>query len=548
MRLVLKLFLGFFLITGIAAFFVMRVFVNEVKPGVRQAMESTLVDAANVLAEMAAADVKDGTIRSGSFTRNLAKARQRDLKAMVWRFPKRSLDYRVTITDAKGIVIYDSLGRDLGRDNSRWNDVYRTLRGEYGARSSPEIAGEEGDTVMHVAAPVYDPADGRTLIGVLSLAQPNRSIDPFIAASQRAIIERGAWLIGLSALVGVLVTMWLTTGLGQLSRYARAVSAGEPVPPPRRRRDEIGDLGQALETMRRKLEGKAYVEQYVQSLTHEMKSPLAAIRGAAELLQEPLPEADRVHFARSIVDQQERLTETIDKLLALAEVEQHGWLQTRDPIALPALLADAAAAAQVRAQAAGVRVHIGNVPDLRVQGDGYLLRQALHNLIDNAIAFSPSGAEIALPALLADATAAAQVRAQAAGVALQVNAVPDLRVHGDGYLLRQALHNLIDNAIAFSPSGAEIALQAEVDGQGVRLQVADRGAGIPDYARERVFERFYSLARPGSGRRSSGLGLPFVQEVARLHDGRASVDIREGGGTVASLWLPLSVPGQRPRR
>ncbi len=87
--------------------------------------------------------------------------------------------------------------------------------------------------------------------------------------------------------------------------------------------------------MRRKLEGKAYVEQYVQSLTHEMKSPLAAIRGAAELLQEPLPEADRVHFARSIVDQQERLTETIDKLLALAEVEQHGWLQTRDPIALP---------------------------------------------------------------------------------------------------------------------------------------------------------------------------------------------------------------------
>ncbi len=236
MRLVLKLFLGFFLITGIAAFFVMRVFVNEVKPGVRQAMESTLVDAANVLAEMAAADVKAGTIRSGSFTRNLAKARQRDLKAMVWRFPKRSLDYRVTITDAKGIVIYDSLGRDLGRDNSRWNDVYRTLRGEYGARSSPETPGEEGDTVMHVAAPVYDPADGRTLIGVLSLAQPNRSIDPFIAASQRAIIERGAWLIGLSALVGVLVTMWLTTGLGQLSRYARAVSAGEPVPPPRRDR------------------------------------------------------------------------------------------------------------------------------------------------------------------------------------------------------------------------------------------------------------------------------------------------------------------------
>ena len=67
MRLGLKLVLGFFLIVGIAAFFVMRVFVNEVKPGVRQAMESTLVDAANMLAEMAADDLKAGHIADGAF-------------------------------------------------------------------------------------------------------------------------------------------------------------------------------------------------------------------------------------------------------------------------------------------------------------------------------------------------------------------------------------------------------------------------------------------------------------------------------------------------
>jgi two-component system sensor histidine kinase CreC len=238
--------------------------------------------------------------------------------------------------------------------------------------------------------------------------------------------------------------------------------------------------------MRRKLEGKAYVEQYVQSLTHEMKSPLAAIRGAAELLQEPMADADRAHFARSILEQQERLTETIDKLLALAEVEQHGWLQTRAPLALPDLLQQTVAAAQVRAQAAGVEV--------------------------------------------------------------RTDAVADLSIQGDAYLLRQALNNLVDNAVAFSPSGTEVVLQAQVEDGGVRLQVADRGAGIPDYARDRVFERFYSLARPGSGRRSSGLGLPFVQEVARLHDGRVQLQARDGGGTVASLWLPLGMPGPRTRR
>jgi len=354
MRLGLKLFLGFFLIVGLAAFFVMRVFVEEVKPGVRQAMESTLVDAANVLAELAAPELKAGTLARGGFTASLARAQRRDPKAMVWRFPKRALDYRVTITDAKGIVLYDSLGRDVGRDNSRWNDVHRNLRGEYGARSSPEVPGDATHTVMHVAAPVYDPADGRTLIGVLSLSQPNRSIDPFITASQRQIMLRGAWLIGLSALIGILMTAWLMTGVRRLNRYAQAVSAGEPVAPPKPRRDEIGDLGRALETMRRKLEGKAYVEQYVQSLTHEMKSPLAAIRGAAELLQEPMPAEDRERFARSIVDQQQRLTQTIDKLLALAEVEQHGWLQSRDTLSVATLLAAVEQDVQLRAQAAGV--------------------------------------------------------------------------------------------------------------------------------------------------------------------------------------------------
>ncbi|MCF5930565.1 two-component system sensor histidine kinase CreC, partial [Xanthomonas perforans] len=172
MRLGLKLFLGFFLIVGLAAFFVMRVFVNEVKPGVRQAMESTLVDAANVLAEMASGELAAGTLADGRFARNVARAQQRDPKAWVWRFRKNTVDYRVTVTDARGVVVFDSLGRDVGRDNSRWNDVYRTLRGEYGARSSPDIDGDPAATVMHVAAPIYAPDDPGKLIGVLTLAQP----------------------------------------------------------------------------------------------------------------------------------------------------------------------------------------------------------------------------------------------------------------------------------------------------------------------------------------------------------------------------------------
>jgi two-component system, OmpR family, sensor histidine kinase CreC len=492
-RIGLQLLLGFFLMIGLATFFVMRVFVAEVKPGVRQAMESTLVDAANVLAAMAAEDLKAGEMATGAFTRNWEEARRRELGAKVWQFTKQQIAFRISITDDRGIVVYDSEGKDVGRDNSRWRDVYSTLRGQYGARSSPEVPGDRTRTVMHVAAPIYDPAAAGRVLGVLTLSQSNSTFEPFIEASRDDIVRRGSWLIGLSIAIALVMTAWFLTGIHRLRRYAQAVSAGLPVAPPPRRRDELGDLGAALQTMREKLDGKAYVEEYVQSLTHELKGPLAAIRGAAELLDEPLPEEDRRRFAQHIRAQEERLTETIDKLLLLAEVEQHGWLRKQEPIELVALIAHAVEDCAAKLAAADLTLEVKR-PD--------------------------------------EETAA--------------NADPAKRpsLRGDPYLLRQALANLLDNAIAFSPRGATITLVVEVTGDQLLLAVRDQGPGVPDYAQGRVFERFYSLPRPGSGRKSSGLGLPFVRQVARLHGGTVELsnrtEARAEAGAEARLRLPLS--------
>jgi len=105
--------------------------------------------------------------------------------------------------------------------------------------------------------------------------------------------------------------------------------------------------------------------------------------------------------------------------------------------------------------------------------------------------------------------------------------------------LRQALLNLLENALAFSPEGGEVVRGAAIDAGRLSLWVEDQGPGVPDYARERVFERFYSLARPDGTPRSSGLGLPFVREVARLHGGEARLDNLPHGGARATLVLPL---------
>jgi two-component system, OmpR family, sensor histidine kinase CreC len=479
MRLGMRLFLGVFLIVGVAAFFVMRVFVDEVRPGVRQAMESSLADTASVLAELAADDMQAGHMADGTFAHRVEATRRRHLQATVWNFRKDRFDYRIYITDARGMVVYDSLGIDTGRDYSRWNNVYRTLRGGYGARSSAEAAGHSDgvDTVMHVSAPIRDAA-GR-IIGSLTVANPNRTTQPFIAASQQQILRKGGWLLALSTLIGLAMTVWLARGIGRLNAYAQAVSAGRRVEPPPHRRDEIGDLGEALESMRRKLDGKEYVEGYVQALTHEMKGPLAAIRGAAELLQEPLPTEERERFARNVERQGERLTEMIDKLLALAAVEQQGWLQAREPIAVAGLIAEVVELLSPVATRHGVEF-----------------------IVDMPRA--------------------------------------DIVVTGDRFLLRQALLNLGDNAIAFAPAGSAVEWGVREEGACVTFTCADRGPGIPGYATDRVFERFYSLARPRNGERSSGLGLPFVHEVAGLHRGKASLRNRAGGGAVAEISVPGS--------
>src|SRR5688572_16209922 len=101
MKIGLRIFLGYFVIVALAAFLLMRVFVAEVKPGVRQAMEDTLVDTANVLAELAAADFLAGRIADGPFAQRIRAMHGREVDAEIWGRRKRGMSYRVYVTDAR---------------------------------------------------------------------------------------------------------------------------------------------------------------------------------------------------------------------------------------------------------------------------------------------------------------------------------------------------------------------------------------------------------------------------------------------------------------
>lgn len=473
MKIGLRILLGYFLIVGLAAWFLLNVFMEQVKPGVRSTLEDTLVDTSQLLASLVAPDMRAGALANSPVVARMQDYARHGVDININGVRKQTLDYRIYITDRRGIVLFDSSGRDVGRDYSRWNDVYLTLQGKYGARSTRSVPDDEMSTVMHVAAPIRD---GGEVIGVLTVAKPNASVQAFVERSQRKILQRGAVLLLLSLLIGLAFAWWLHHALGKLMRYIGEVEAGRKVALPALGRNEFGTLGRALEAMRIRLEGKEYVEQLMHTLAHELKSPIAAIQASAELLQEDMAPAERRQFLASILEQNARQRQLIDKLLALVRVEKQQRLDHPERIALVPLLA------QVAQDAA--------------------------------------------------ATLAAR------GLHLQLDA-DELAVAGDALLLRQALGNLLDNAAGFAPPGSRIDLTAHRQGAHVEIAVRDRGAGIPAYARERVFERFYSLPRPASGK-STGLGLPFVREVASLHGGTVEVVNHAEGGACARLCLPLA--------
>jgi len=471
MKIGLRILFGYFAIVGLAAYFLLNVFVEQVKPGVRATLEDTLVDTANVLALMVEDDVRRGAGQAALLARIAALSNQ-PVGARIGGVPHDRFNYRVYITDQRGIVTFDTAGRAVGQDYSRWNNVYLTLRGQYGARSTRETPDDDASTVMHVSAPLHD---GTRISGVLTVAKPISTVQPFVQRSQMKILRRGALLLALSLLIGIGFAIWLTRGLRKLTVYAAQVQAGQKATLPRLGDDEIGALGRALDSMRHQLEGKQYAEELMHTLAHELKSPIAAIQASAELLREEMPETERRRFLSNIEEQNARQRQLIDRLLALVRVEQQQRLAVREPVPLATLLAQA--------------------------------------------------------------TADARPKADARAIALDTEA-GDLTVPGDPLLLRQALGNLVDNALDFAPRGGRVRIGARRAGPDVLIEVCDDGPGVPDYALARVFERFYSLARP-DGAKSTGLGLAFVREVALLHGGTASLANRPDGGACAQLRLPL---------
>ena len=449
-----------------------------------EGVEEPLVDQANILASLAGHEMESNRFNPADWLTAFEQMHARPISARIYSLAKTGVDMRVYITDDKGKLLFDSLDQgNVGKDYAGWRDVNLTLAGKYGARTTQDVVDDPATKVLYVAAPILV---GDRIAGVLSVGKPTTSINTFLRNAKPQVFKVGLLAMAAAVVLRYLVSFWLTRPIKRLTRYANNVRHGRRVDFPKLGRGDIGEMGAAFARMQQTLEGKEYVEQYVQKLTHEVKSPLSAIRGAAELLEENVPSRQRSLFLKNIRNEANRIQALVDRMLELSALENQKILQTSKRISTNALLRAA------------------------VESKRAILEKNRLSLTTR----TPAKA----------------------------------RVKGDRLLLNQALSNLIQNAIDFSPAGGEIVLRSQIEGYLLKLIVEDHGSGIPDYAVKKVFNKFFSLQRPNAREKSTGLGLNFVAEVAKLHNGSVELENRQTGGVRATLTLPLLRPKISPAR
>ena len=186
MRIRTRIFLAFFAAGAVGLYFAVDWALDEVRPHYLKSMEESLVDTANILSGIAAGHVADERLETGALRAAFEDASGRELEARIYDLVKTRVDLRVYVTDAKGIVVFDSDGgRAEGEDYSQWNDVLLTLRGEYGARSTRTDPADPSTSVLHVAAPVRG---GGRLAGVGTGCKPVGPGHRVVAAAKWAVL------------------------------------------------------------------------------------------------------------------------------------------------------------------------------------------------------------------------------------------------------------------------------------------------------------------------------------------------------------------------
>jgi two-component system sensor histidine kinase CreC len=444
--------------------------------------EEGMIDTAAVVTELYARLYGQYGADSGKLSAELANVYSNlnetyEIKARLFDFTRAEVDTRLLVYDRAGRVIFDTRGIAANQDFSKWTDVRHALEGQYGSRW--ELDKSQQRVNIYSTLPVF--VDGR-IVGAVSVSKSTNRIRNFISRSLENLLVPGALALLLATAMAYALSAYITRIIWDLASRAERIAAGDgSVRLETWTRSELGTLARAVDRMREKLEGKAYVEEMATNLSHELKTPLATIRGSAELLEGAAGHdpAARAKFLANIQSEVERLDRIVSELLKLSRIE------TQPADGQPAAI-DVTTTAQEMSEVCRSRA------------------------ADCGIVFQSEIATGPLPVRITE---------------LQ---------------LKQLLTNLLDNALQFTLAGRAIRLTVQRRDDSVEFVVRDEGTGIEPELLPKVFDRFFTTENPRTGNRGTGLGLAIAKSIASTNGGTISVRSELGHGSTFTVVLPLA--------
>ncbi len=398
----------------------------------------------------------------------------------------QELNTRFTVIRLDGVVVADSEEEPAEMDDHGSRpEVLAAASGEYGA--STRFSRTVGVRMMYLALPVR--SNGQ-LVGYVRTALPLSVIDERIS-QLRAIIAVGAGSAVLVALLlGLVFARRFTAPLTAMTSVAEAMAQGDyDQTLSITRSDEIGKLAGALnqmaESARDRMSELHRLEQirrdFVANVSHELKTPIAAVRGLVETVidDRKMTDEDRERFLAKICNQSMRLSSIVTDLLTLSQLESGNGMLETELLDLCEVVRSTVTSLAQTAEARNIRV------------------------------------EVRLPE-------------------------DPVRLLGDEDALSQVTSNLLDNALKYSPRDAEVWIRLRQENGKAVIEIQDRGVGIEPRDRDRIFERFYRVDKARSRELGgTGLGLSIVKHIVLAHGGAVDVESSPGAGSTFRVFLPV---------
>ena len=473
-----KLFILYFVISSALVF----VFVNRTST---DSAKEVMIEVSELMSRIASENTINGEIDIEAFESLIGSYFRSQKNTIHHPSSQRLENLAIYLTDKDGLLILDSRDLKLGKNMRHLSEVDSALQGDRGITrvvAEPVLGPRKARGVaidyfykpefLHASNPIY--ARNGEILGAVVVVAPM-----FDLMNKDYLYEFIFYVFLISLFFGALGSYRISRNIKRLDKYISNLFSGEDTTPPDLN-IQFKKLALTLQNVRGNVELKDAVEQYIDTLAHELRTPITGIQLTAETLLTPMSDEERKRFINNILVSNKQMDKLVTRLLDLSRIERRESLMKPETLKI--------------------------LP-----------------IIENAIK-APSRTQT--------------ISSKNINIALEIDRT--ITVFAEKILLEQAISNILNNALEFSPKGGTITFKASETNTAVSIIVLDDGPGMPPHVLRNLFTRFFSVSRPDSGNRGNGLGLRFVRKIMQLHKGEVTLKNRLlQQGAEAKLRFPI---------